>query len=669
MMSVPNYFRIMMFIVLPILCLSEEAFTKSNEPQPDLWGYGFYVTFKEGGAKFKGYSYTVNYRFINWGTRGLTYNDIFDVKFYLTAKPTSLTSYNAYLGADTLSILLGSTGTTEILSKKIIIPDSLSLSETQFFYLTIVLNASQLMDESNVENNILSSSNPYAISEPPQGADLCGEDLLFKDSYYRYKGNLYEINYAIWNQGNTDFQQGSNLKIRFYLSLNNLISPLDIPIGEITFDDFIRKQSRIENLETAVTIPEGIDDGAYYLGMFIDKDEATVDIDRSNNTYLSDNKYFVIERESEAPYYMHANEMGTGYNLAMTNVMSSNRDISAGDEIGVYDGLTCVGAGVITGIWPLKIKAWQDDPQTGEKDGYEPGNTIDYYYWDSSQKMEFLMRAAYLRGDTVFNSEDPSALGLIDAGKLILIDGEKIRTTIINDTSHIAAGFRSGEGVSIRFNSEGITGKVFSITQSTRPFDEIAPSQSFSNPVYYIRPEIAIRDYEAVISFEYTDTFLQENEIQEIDLIIASWNSGNESWVQIPSQLDTVQNTLTISVTEFPIFALISSTETLISGVEYGVDAALPLRFFLYPNYPNPFNPVTTIRYELARYSGVTIKIFNMLGQEVKTLVSSHLVGGAHEVVWDGTNNLGQAVSTGVYICRMITSEGFVDSKKMLLLQ
>ena len=189
------HFHIIMAVFLPLFCFFNEALSQGTEPKPDLWGYGTYITFKEQGAKFKGYSYTVNYRIVNWGTRDLTNNDVFDVKFYLTAGQISLTSYKVYLGADTLSISLATVGTSEIFSKRITIPDSLSLSATQSFYLTIVLDANNFIDEYNEENNILSSSAPYGISQPPQGVDLTGEKMLFGGSYYLYTGSSYEINY------------------------------------------------------------------------------------------------------------------------------------------------------------------------------------------------------------------------------------------------------------------------------------------------------------------------------------------------------------------------------------------------------------------------------------------------------------------------------------------
>jgi hypothetical protein len=82
-------------------------------------------------------------------------------------------------------------------------------------------------------------------------------------------------------------------------------------------------------------------------------------------------------------------------------------------------------------------------------------------------------------------------------------------------------------------------------------------------------------------------------------------------------------------------------------------------------NYPNPFNPSTTIRYVLGEETNVSVKVYNMLGQEVATLVNGVQKAGEQSVVWHGTNNFGQAVSSGLYLYR-IQAGNVVLSEKML---
>ncbi|MBC8183743.1 T9SS type A sorting domain-containing protein [candidate division KSB1 bacterium] len=94
-----------------------------------------------------------------------------------------------------------------------------------------------------------------------------------------------------------------------------------------------------------------------------------------------------------------------------------------------------------------------------------------------------------------------------------------------------------------------------------------------------------------------------------------------------------------------------------------------PVKFRLEQNYPNPFKKTTTIRYYLNQPAGVTIKIYNMQGELVKSFLNREPIsGGQHDVTWDGKNSNGTRVSSGVYFCRLNTSESS-KVKKMLVLK
>lgn len=97
-------------------------------------------------------------------------------------------------------------------------------------------------------------------------------------------------------------------------------------------------------------------------------------------------------------------------------------------------------------------------------------------------------------------------------------------------------------------------------------------------------------------------------------------------------------------------------------------DGQSPFTFDLAQNYPNPFNPATTIRYQVANKGRVSITIFNILGQKVRTLVDAVRPAGAYSITWDGTSDRGARVSSGVYLYRMEAGD-FVKVQKMLLLK
>ena len=92
-----------------------------------------------------------------------------------------------------------------------------------------------------------------------------------------------------------------------------------------------------------------------------------------------------------------------------------------------------------------------------------------------------------------------------------------------------------------------------------------------------------------------------------------------------------------------------------------------PTEFTLHPNYPNPFNPSTTITFDLPRAADITLSIYNLRGQLVRTLHAGPLTAGTHRVVWDGTDSRGAKVASGLYVYRLHTGEQVLSRKLMLM--
>jgi MAM domain-containing protein meprin/A5/mu/flagellar hook capping protein FlgD/HYDIN/CFA65/VesB family protein/BACON domain-containing protein len=105
----------------------------------------------------------------------------------------------------------------------------------------------------------------------------------------------------------------------------------------------------------------------------------------------------------------------------------------------------------------------------------------------------------------------------------------------------------------------------------------------------------------------------------------------------------------------------------VISGIGDFTEA-LPTKYALHQNFPNPFNPSTTIKYDLKVKTDVMLTIYNVLGQKVRTLVQTNQAAGFKNVVWNGLNEIGEQVATGVYIYR-IEADGFVKSRKMVFMK
>jgi parallel beta-helix repeat protein len=97
-------------------------------------------------------------------------------------------------------------------------------------------------------------------------------------------------------------------------------------------------------------------------------------------------------------------------------------------------------------------------------------------------------------------------------------------------------------------------------------------------------------------------------------------------------------------------------------------DKMIPQSFALYQNFPNPFNPLTTIKYEIPERLAVTILVYNILGKVIKQLENSVLEAGFHDIKWDGTDEHGNKVSAGVYMYR-IQAGSYAQTRKMIILK
>ena len=103
-------------------------------------------------------------------------------------------------------------------------------------------------------------------------------------------------------------------------------------------------------------------------------------------------------------------------------------------------------------------------------------------------------------------------------------------------------------------------------------------------------------------------------------------------------------------------------------GLSPAKEATVPEKFSLEQNYPNPFNPETEIRFQLPEASQVVLKIFNTLGQEIRTLTDREYEAGFHRIRWDGKDSNGNAVSSGIYLYQL-QAGSFSEIRKMTLLR
>ncbi|MFQ5753490.1 MAG: alpha-amylase family glycosyl hydrolase, partial [bacterium] len=116
------------------------------------------------------------------------------------------------------------------------------------------------------------------------------------------------------------------------------------------------------------------------------------------------------------------------------------------------------------------------------------------------------------------------------------------------------------------------------------------------------------------------------------------------------------------------VFILADSVITLVTSVNEPEIVTKPGQFHLWQNYPNPFNPSTFIRFEVVESAPVILEIYNILGRKIRTLLNENKLAGEYTVQWDGKNDVGADMASGVYIMRL-TAGNFVNSIKMVKLK
>lgn len=140
--------------------------------------------------------------------------------------------------------------------------------------------------------------------------------------------------------------------------------------------------------------------------------------------------------------------------------------------------------------------------------------------------------------------------------------------------------------------------------------------------------------------------------------------------------IDTTRDRRMGSANFGPVNGGSSFTPIVVPGsLYYGIQAdiesnneLLPMGYMLEQNFPNPFNPTTQIGFEVPSATVVNVDVYNILGQKIKTLVSGYKDAGKYSVSWDGTNESGQAVPSGVYFYRLTTSD-HSETRRMMLLK
>ncbi len=177
-----------------------------------------------------------------------------------------------------------------------------------------------------------------------------------------------------------------------------------------------------------------------------------------------------------------------------------------------------------------------------------------------------------------------------------------------------------------------------------------------------------------VLGFSLTGTILSASEdFTPLCVLSTTVNNGFDGQEVLLEAVDDPENDLRLIVSNSDAQAGDADFHEAVWTVgseTFALDNELvgPISFSLGNNYPNPFNPSTSIEFSIAEPSFVTLTIFDASGRLVKTLVSESKVADHYSVTWDGTNDSEVSVSAGMYLYK-IDAGSFVETKKMLLVK
>ncbi len=412
---------------------------------------------------------------------------------------------------------------------------------------------------------------------------------------------------------------------------------------------------------------------------------------------------------------------GENYSILIRSATLNGVSLANGDEIGVFTpaGL-CVGAVAVSGTGSLGLTAWEDDPQTPDSiDGYKDGESMSFRFWHAATQTELAATASYRLGNGVFNfgpyadvdlsaifnfvpkiapldtirfDEDTSFELPLDATVNDANDADSLLSWQARCGPNLTAAITSRRVLQLApapdwFGAEtctlivtdaagaGDTANVIVVVNNVQDqpsapvlLEPIAGVAIKSlNPVLRWRASVDV-DGDKVhytIVYSTSPTFAAANDTIRTDAAAARVpkflaRDSRYYWKAIATDGQTA-----------PVTSSVESFVVANDAVSVAQRETLPLDFALEQNYPNPFSlapnlAATKIRFALPQPAVLTLRIYNTLGQAVRTLFEGAKPAGVHQLVWDGRNDNGAHVSSGLYWLRLET-EGFAATKKVVV--
>ncbi len=441
------------------------------------------------------------------------------------------------------------------------------------------------------------------------------------------------------------------------------------------------------------------------------------------------NIQFIAAQEPEPSHFqpVYSGNPYLAMNFYLTDITIDEATVEVGDEIGIFDGSFCVGAGIVTGPIGqfLDLVAATDDPTTPEKDGFTPGNPISYRLWDYSKQTEIgNISVIYSSGNPTFSSQGTAVLEIhgnstqatiqiiapvpdmtvpedtitfeiadLDTIFHVIPEESVLEFTVASDTNEI--GITLGElnvaRIQLAENWNGVGQIYLSATLNDSTVTDtvqltVTPVNDLPLPFELISPENSWTGGATRLTFHWSTSMDPDTgETPVYDFALSTDSSFAVVDTSINVGTDTTMTIDTLAPGKYYWKVCAYSAGDTVWGSDsdqqpwsftttpVALETGSPIitNYRLYNNYPNPFNPVTTVRYEIPCESRVILSIFDITGREIAKLVNETQPAGLYSVTWNAGD-----LGSGVYFYRIQTdSPGktgagrFRQVRKMILIK
>ena len=241
----------------------------------------------------------------------------------------------------------------------------------------------------------------------------------------------------------------------------------------------------------------------------------------------------------------------------------------------------------------------------------------------------------------------------------------KCDTALVDSTGKSTHHDSTGIGMTIPPNA--LTSSVIITVSNADSTPPLPPGFRGIHEYFHFGPDGLEFDEPITVKIPYTPELLAAAGVEDpYDLIILYYHTSTGAWSQLAIvDVDRVNLFIYVTVEEF-CYLTFGKEET--SSIGSPVETSMPEAFALLPNFPNPFNPETRIAYEVSETCPVDICVYDANGRRIRTLIRQSQQPGRYETVWDGRNQEGSSVPSGMYILRMEAGT-FMAIRKMSLLK